>query len=97
MMIFLVTILGQFLIVEWGGSALQTIPLNATHWGICTFIGLMSLPVGVLIRIVPDELFFSSAPYPVKQPPPRFQDDNVDERLAWYAVPRRYDGMSEKA
>ncbi|KAI9497728.1 hypothetical protein BDB00DRAFT_919049 [Zychaea mexicana] len=95
-LIFVVTLLGQFVIVECGGSALQTVPLNAKLWGVCILIGVMSLPVGALIRLVPDELFFShTAPVyhvdTVSRPPaipPR--DDDVDERLAWHAVPRQH-------
>ena len=89
--------MGQFVIVECGGSALQTVPLSAKHWGVCLLIGVMSLPVGALIRIIPDELFFSqtssiyhhsgSGSHRVSAVPPR--DDDVDERLAWHAVPRQ--------
>ncbi|KAI9272810.1 hypothetical protein BDA99DRAFT_545701 [Phascolomyces articulosus] len=90
-LIFFITLLGQFIIVEWGGSALQTVPLNIKHWGVCILIGIMSLPVGALIRLVPDELFFShTSPTTVlsKRLPPR--DDDVDERLAWHSVPRQH-------
>ncbi|KAI7859489.1 hypothetical protein BDC45DRAFT_543407 [Circinella umbellata] len=99
-LIFFITLLGQFIIVECGGSALQTVPLSIKHWGVCLFIGVMSLPIGGLIRIIPDDLFFSNTYSVYYHPgnntsrrlpviPPR--DDDVDERLAWHAVPRQQD------
>ncbi|KAI7882412.1 PMCA-type calcium-translocating P-type ATPase, partial [Lichtheimia hyalospora FSU 10163] len=60
--IFLITIIGQILIVQFGGSAFQTVPLDTMHWVLCILVGFMSLPVGALIRLIPDEILESAHP-----------------------------------
>lgn len=54
--IFLITIVGQFLIVTWGGVVFSLDPegLSAQNWGICLAIGLGSIVVGFLIRLLPE-------------------------------------------
>ncbi|KAI9319013.1 PMCA-type calcium-translocating P-type ATPase [Dichotomocladium elegans] len=47
-------IVGQFLIVTFGGIAFSTTPLTAMQWLATVLIGALSLPVGLLIRILPD-------------------------------------------
>ncbi|RUO95985.1 cation transporting ATPase [Jimgerdemannia flammicorona] len=56
--IFIVTVIIQVIITQFGGAAFQTVPLDATHWGICLGLGFVSLPIGVIIRLIPDEIFF---------------------------------------
>ncbi|CAO3673150.1 unnamed protein product [Rhizopus stolonifer] len=55
--IFLVCGLGQVLIVQFGGPAFQVIALNGAHWAIAIVVGLLSLPIGVVIRMIPDNIF----------------------------------------
>ncbi len=55
MAVILVIIVGQILIVTFGGPALSTTPLTAREWAISLFLGFLSLPVGVAIRLVPDD------------------------------------------
>ena len=47
---------GQILIVFVGGAAFVVKPLNGPQWAISIIIGLLSLPLGALIRCVPDSL-----------------------------------------
>ncbi|KAI8339734.1 hypothetical protein BC941DRAFT_421275 [Chlamydoabsidia padenii] len=56
MAIFGICIVGQVLIVEFGGAAFQTTGLDRTQWTICVLLGFLSIPVGVLIRLIPDTL-----------------------------------------
>lgn len=49
--------LGQVVIVQFGGAAFQVVPLDATHWAIAIVIGSFSLPIGVVIRLIPDHIF----------------------------------------
>ncbi|KAG1453737.1 hypothetical protein G6F56_007496 [Rhizopus delemar] len=55
--IFLICGLGQVLIVQFGGPAFQVIALNGAHWAIAIVVGLLSLPIGVVIRMIPDNIF----------------------------------------
>ncbi|KAI9498260.1 PMCA-type calcium-translocating P-type ATPase [Zychaea mexicana] len=51
-------IVGQVLIVQYGGLAFKTVPLSITQW-ICTVaIGSLSIPAGILIRLLPPRLSF---------------------------------------
>lgn len=49
-----VVIGGQYLIVTFGGIAFKTVPLSAEQWLLTVLIGSLSIPVGTLIRIIPD-------------------------------------------
>ncbi|KAH7310594.1 hypothetical protein B0I35DRAFT_357918 [Stachybotrys elegans] len=50
-----ITIGGQAAIIMAGGNAFQTQPLTGLHWGWCIFFGFLTLPIGMLIRLLPDE------------------------------------------
>lgn len=48
------TVTCQFLIITFGGIAFGTTPLTFTQWVITVAIGALSLPVGLIIRLLPD-------------------------------------------
>jgi len=52
--IFFITVFFQALVVEFGGPAFKTTHLQWQLWLICVAIALISLPGGVLIRLIPD-------------------------------------------
>ncbi|KAL6876886.1 cation transporting ATPase [Trichoderma novae-zelandiae] len=52
----LLTILGQFLIIFKGGEAFDTKPLTGAQWGWSLLFGSLTIPLGALIRQVPDRL-----------------------------------------
>ncbi|KAK4510580.1 FAD_binding_3 domain-containing protein [Mucor velutinosus] len=56
MLIFSISVIGQIVIVCYGGTAFQTVRLSKSHWLLCVLIGLASIPIGVMIRLVPDTL-----------------------------------------
>ncbi|KAI8986393.1 PMCA-type calcium-translocating P-type ATPase [Pilobolus umbonatus] len=62
MAIFSISVSGQVFIVEGGGAAFQTVPLSRHHWMMCVLIGLISIPIGASIRVIPDELFIRNRP-----------------------------------
>ena len=49
-----VMVTGQVLIVFFGGDAFVVVRLNGVQWAISLVPGLLSIPVGVLIRLIPD-------------------------------------------
>ncbi|KNE62166.1 calcium-translocating P-type ATPase, PMCA-type [Allomyces macrogynus ATCC 38327] len=59
--ILLLTIILQVIIVELGGSAFHTVPLTFPQWLFCIGIGFLSIPMGALIRVLPD-WFYVEAP-----------------------------------
>ena len=78
MIIFLVS-LGQVIIVLFGDVVFKTVSLSGTNWAICIGIGFVSLPWGVVIRLVPNGIFtsiFGDPNHPKKISP---ENDGVDE------------------
>ncbi|ORY21723.1 calcium-translocating P-type ATPase [Neocallimastix californiae] len=55
--IFIFIAVAQFLIVTFGGDAFKTTSLNAAQWGICILLGFLSLPLGMILRLIPDSTF----------------------------------------
>ncbi|KID98331.1 ATPase, P-type, calcium-transporting, PMCA-type, partial [Metarhizium majus ARSEF 297] len=48
------TLVGQFVIIFKGGEAFDTVPLTGAQWGWSMLFGILTLPLGALIRQVPD-------------------------------------------
>ncbi|KAL7944887.1 cation transporting ATPase [Trichoderma barbatum] len=53
----LLTILGQFIIIFKGGEAFDTKPLTGAQWGWSLLFGSLTIPLGALVRQVPDQWF----------------------------------------
>lgn len=53
---------GQVMIMFVGGKAFSVQPLNGTQWAISIVLGAISLPVAVIIRLIPDEFVQKIAP-----------------------------------
>lgn len=52
--IFIVMVAGQLIIVEKGGYAFQTVgALDGVQWAISIVLGLISIPIGTVIRLIP--------------------------------------------
>jgi Ca2+-transporting ATPase len=51
--IFFITIFVQILIVEFGGLFTQTTHLHFSEWLFCLIVGALSLPIGLLLRLIP--------------------------------------------
>jgi Ca2+-transporting ATPase len=47
---------GQTMIIFVGGVAFKVTRLNGPQWGYSIVLGFLSLPVGVIVRLIPDEL-----------------------------------------
>ena len=55
----------QYVIVTYGGAFTQTVPLRPDQWARTTLLGFCTLPLGVLMRMVPvHEPEASFAPWP---------------------------------
>ncbi|KAK5108410.1 hypothetical protein LTR62_008366 [Meristemomyces frigidus] len=66
--IFLIMMGGQILIIFVGGwAAFQAQPQHGDQWAIAIILGLLSLPIGVVIRLVPDELAVKFVPGAVRR------------------------------
>eukprot|EP01099_Mayorella_cantabrigiensis_P000660 TRINITY_DN1290_c0_g1_i1.p1 TRINITY_DN1290_c0_g1~~TRINITY_DN1290_c0_g1_i1.p1 ORF type:complete len:959 (-),score=237.92 TRINITY_DN1290_c0_g1_i1:216-3092(-) len=69
--ILVITAALQILIVEFGGHAFHTHPLDVGQWLICVLIGLLSIPLGVVLRMIPVP--------PMPEPKGRFRLPSLEE------------------
>ena len=55
---------GQILIIFVGGHAFSIAPegQSGTMWGIAIFLGFLSIPVGIIIRLIPDWIIVAMVP-----------------------------------
>ncbi|KAF1992708.1 calcium-translocating P-type ATPase [Amniculicola lignicola CBS 123094] len=54
--IFAIMVGGQTMIVFVGGQAFKVVKINGAQWAYAIVLGALSLPVGMIIRLIPDEL-----------------------------------------
>lgn len=75
---------GQILIMFVGGQAFSINRINGAQWGYSLVLGALSVPVAVIIRLIPDELFARLIP-PMprrKKRGPQFVLED-DEKMTW--------------
>lgn len=84
--IFLVMIGGQVLIMFVGGwEAFQAQRQTGPQWGIALVLGAISLPIGVVVRLIPDELAERLVPRFIREWSKRTRENRVivtDEEAA---------------
>ena len=65
--IFFVMIAGQTIIIFVGGwGAFKAVPQSGRNWGIALVLGALSIPIGIVVRLIPDELAAKFVPRVVK-------------------------------
>ncbi|EXJ77403.1 Ca2+-transporting ATPase [Capronia epimyces CBS 606.96] len=82
----LVIIGGQCLIMFVGGQAFSIHKINGAQWGYSIVLGALSIPVAVIIRLIPDELFaklIPSIPHRKKRGPEFVVEDDEDRVRHW--------------
>ncbi|KAK3068435.1 plasma membrane calcium [Teratosphaeriaceae sp. CCFEE 6253] len=98
--IFAIMIGGQVLIIFVGGwPAFQAQRQNGGQWAVALVLGLLSLPIGVVIRLIPDELATKAVPAPIRRWASRNNDKVVvsDEENAFEFNQALYDIKTELA
>jgi len=81
---------GQVLIIMVGDVAFRITKQSPTLWGIAIVLGLLSIPVGVIIRLIPDELLVRLVPNFMKPKSPSVPGVTVsddEERFTAYPTP----------
>ncbi|KAJ2015079.1 plasma membrane calcium [Coemansia sp. S680] len=63
MIIVLISVVGQVIIIQWGGVAFQTTGLSGKYWAFSIVAGFISLPIGLVFRLVPDQLIWWMLPF----------------------------------
>lgn len=59
----------QVMIIYVGGRAFNVVRLNGAQWGYSIVLGFLSIPVGAVIRLIPDELLARLVPEYLKRRP----------------------------
>ncbi|KAF2103115.1 plasma membrane calcium-transporting ATPase 3 [Rhizodiscina lignyota] len=80
----LIMVGGQVMIIYIGGAALTVDRLNGAQWGISLILGALSIPIGVIIRLVPDDFVLRLIPRAFKRkaaPSLLLEDEN--EQFQW--------------
>lgn len=54
---------GQVMIIFVGGKAFSVVRLNGVQWAISLILGVLSIPVGIIIRLVPDTVAAKLVPH----------------------------------
>lgn len=56
-------VVGQVIIILTGGRALQVVRLNGAQWVYSIILGFLSIPVAVITRLIPDDIFQKVIPH----------------------------------
>lgn len=83
--IMLIIVGGQTIIVFVGGAAFQVEPLNGLQWGISIALGILSIPLGFLIRLIPDsfvqKVYESVVPKALRERKPKINEPDSEHGL----------------
>jgi Ca2+-transporting ATPase len=60
---------GQVIIIYIGGKAFNVVRLNGAQWAYSVILGFLSIPIGAVIRLIPDELILRLVPEYLKRLP----------------------------
>lgn len=63
----LIMIGGQVLIIFVGREAFKIVPLDGKEWGISIGLGAISIPWGMIIRLIPDHWILKILPYAIRR------------------------------
>ncbi|RHZ44952.1 putative P-type calcium ATPase [Aspergillus thermomutatus] len=75
---------GQILIVFVGGQAFSVKPLLGYQWGVSLVLGVISLPIAVIIRLIPDEFISRLVPrFWTRKKGPELVVSDEDRRFEW--------------
>jgi Ca2+-transporting ATPase len=66
--ITLIMVGGQILIIFVGGKAFSVVPLTGEQWAMSIVLGLLSLPFGVVIRLIPNDVIKIFIPRRILEP-----------------------------
>ena len=79
-----VIVAGQVMIIFVGGRAFSVKPLNGVHWAISLILGMLSIPMAIIIRLIPDEFIRKLIPayFTRKKGPDVFISDE-EQQYQW--------------
>lgn len=82
-----VMIAGQAMIIFVGGKAFNVVRLDAAQWAYSLVLGFLSIPIGALIRLIPDKLISRLVPRILKSRPSKGPELTVSDEEQQYRYP----------
>lgn len=80
----LIIVGGQILIIFVGGQAFSVKPLDGPQWGVSVVLGVISIPIAVIIRLIPDGLVRKLVPtVAFRKKGPQVLISDEDRRYEW--------------
>ena len=84
------------MIVFVGGAAFDVTPLNGTQWAICLILGLLSIPIGMLIRCIPDALAAKCVPAWLKRRSKKGPELMISDEEEQFRYPKPLNDVKEE-
>lgn len=81
-----IMVAGQVLIIFVGSTAFSVERITGAQWGISLVLGFLSIPVGILIRLVPDSWIWACIPNFFKRKKPERSAEGYDLNAAMLDV-----------
>lgn len=86
----------QILIVFIGGAAFNVKRLNGAQWAYCLVLGFLSIPMGIVIRLVPDELLLKMVPDILKSRPKKSPELTISDEERQFHFPQPLADVKEE-
>ena len=79
-----IIVAGQIMIVFVGGAAFSVHRLNKAQWGYSIVLGFLSIPVGIMLRIIPDDFIRKLIPsWLMRENPPKVMVSDEERQYEW--------------
>ena len=79
-----IIVAGQIMIIFVGGEAFSTVRLIGTQWAYCLILGLLSIPMAMLLRLVPDKYMGKLIPYRFnRKTTPELRISDAERQFEW--------------
>lgn len=79
-----IIVAGQIMIIYVGGKAFSTVHLNGSQWAYCLILGLLSIPVAMLLRLIPDAYVGKLIPHWFKRKTtPELRISDTERQYEW--------------
>lgn len=87
---------GQVLIIYVGGKAFNVVRLNGAQWGYSLVLGFLSIPVGMMLRMIPDELIVRLIPQSLKNRSKRGPELTLSDEEQQFRFPQPLTDVKEE-
>ncbi|KAL8973229.1 MAG: hypothetical protein Q9183_000082 [Haloplaca sp. 2 TL-2023] len=79
-----IIVAGQIMIIFVGGEAFSTVRLIGTQWAYCLILGLLSIPMAMLLRMIPDKYMGKLIPHRFKRKTtPELRISDAERQFEW--------------